>query len=81
MIVVVNGFVVGGGVSLVMVCDFWIVVFEVWMWILEVCFGVLYMWGFIICLINFVGMVKVKEFVMMCDELDVEEVLDVGFVN
>lgn len=80
-IAAVNGFIVGGGVSLAMACDFRIAAAGVRMWIPEVRFGVPYMWGSITRLINLVGMSKAKELVMTCDELTAEEALAVGLVN
>jgi enoyl-CoA hydratase len=80
-IAAVNGFAVGGGVSLAMACDFRIVASEARMWIPEVRLGVPYMWGSITRLINLVGMAKAKDLVMTCDELGAEEALDVGLVN
>ncbi|HEV8714833.1 MAG TPA: enoyl-CoA hydratase/isomerase family protein [Candidatus Binatia bacterium] len=80
-IAAVNGFAVGGGLSLAMACDFRIAATGVRMWIPEVRLGVPYMWGSITRLINLVGMAKAKELVMTCDELTAEEALAVGLVN
>ncbi len=80
-IAAMNGFAVGGGLSLAMACDFRIAAAGVRMWIPEVRLGVPYMWGSITRLINLVGMAKAKELVMTCDELIAEEALTVGLVN
>ena len=80
-IAAMNGFAVGGGLSLAMACDFRIAAAGVRMWIPEVRLGVPYMWGSISRLINLVGMAKAKELVMTCDELTAEEALAVGLVN
>ena len=80
-IAAMNGFAVGGGLSLAMACDFRIAAAGVRMWIPEVRLGVPYMWGSITRLINLVGMAKAKELVMTCDELTAEEALAVGLVN
>ncbi len=80
-IAAVNGFAVGGGVSLAMACDFRIVASEARMWIPEVRLGVPYMWGSITRLINLVGMAKAKELIMTCDELSAEEARYIGLVN
>jgi enoyl-CoA hydratase/carnithine racemase len=80
-IAAVNGFAVGGGVSLAMACDFRIAAAGARIWIPEVRLGVPYMWGSISRLINLVGMAKAKELVMTCDELTAEEALAVGLVN
>ncbi|MBI3795439.1 MAG: enoyl-CoA hydratase/isomerase family protein [Deltaproteobacteria bacterium] len=76
-----NGFAVGGGLSLAMACDFRIAAAGARMWIPEVRLGVPYMWGSITRLINLVGMTKAKELVMTCDEVTAEEALAVGLVN
>ncbi|MEW6299919.1 MAG: enoyl-CoA hydratase/isomerase family protein [Thermodesulfobacteriota bacterium] len=80
-IAAVNGFAVGGGVSLAMACDFRIAAAGARIWIPEVRLGVPYMWGSISRLINLVGMAKAKELVMTCDELTAEEALTLGLVN
>lgn len=36
MIVIINGYVFGGGMELVLVCDFWIVLIEVFMGLMEI---------------------------------------------
>jgi enoyl-CoA hydratase len=79
-IAAVNGFAVGGGVSLAMACDFRIAVSGARMWLPEVRLGVPYMWGSITRMINLIGMAKAKE-LMTCDELTAEEALEVGLVN
>jgi enoyl-CoA hydratase len=80
-IAAINGFAVGGGLSLAMACDFRIAAAGARMWIPEVRLGVPYMWGSITRLINLVGVAKAKELVMTCDEVTAEEALVVGLVN
>ncbi len=80
-IAAVNGFAVGGGVSLAMACDFRIAASGARMWLPEVRLGVPYMWGSIARMINLIGMAKAKELIMTCDELTAEEALEVGLVN
>lgn len=80
-IAAVNGFAVGGGVSIAMACDFRIAVSGARLWIPEVRLGVPYMWGSISRLINLIGMAKAKELVMTCDEVTAEEALALGLVN
>jgi enoyl-CoA hydratase/carnithine racemase len=80
-IAAMNGFAVGGGLSLAMACDFRIAAAGSRMWIPEVRLGVPYMWGSITRLINLVGMGKAKELVMTCDEVIAEEALSIGLVN
>ena len=80
-IAAVNGFAVGGGVSLAMACDFRIAASGSRMWLPEVRLGVPYMWGSITRMINLIGMAKAKELIMTCDELTAEDALEVGLVN
>ena len=80
-IAAVNGFAVGGGVSLAMACDFRIAASGARMWLPEVRLGVPYMWGSIARMINLIGMAKAKELIMTCDALTAEEALEVGLVN
>jgi enoyl-CoA hydratase/carnithine racemase len=80
-IAAINGFAVGGGLSLAMACDFRIAASGVRLWIPEVRLGVPYMWGSISRLINLVGMAKAKELVMTCDEITAEGALALGLVN
>jgi enoyl-CoA hydratase/carnithine racemase len=80
-IAAINGFAVGGGVSLAMACDFRIAASGARIWIPEVRLGVPYMWGSISRLINLVGMAKAKELVMTCDEVTAEEACTLGLVN
>ena len=74
-IAAVNGFTVGGGVSIALACDFRIAAAGSRIWIPEVRLGVPYMWGSITRLINLIGMGKAKELVMTCDEVTAEEAL------
>lgn len=80
-IAAVNGFAVGGGLSLAMACDFRIAASGARIWIPEVRLGVPYMWGSISRLINLIGMSKAKELIMTCDEVTAEEALALGLVN
>jgi enoyl-CoA hydratase len=80
-IAAINGFAVGGGLSLAMACDFRIAASGVRLWIPEVRLGAPYMWGSISRLINLVGMAKAKELIMTCDEVTAEEALALGLVN
>ncbi|MDO8431194.1 MAG: enoyl-CoA hydratase/isomerase family protein [Candidatus Binatus sp.] len=80
-IAAVNGFAIGGGLSLAMACDFRIASAAARIWIPEVGLGVPYMWGSVARLINLVGMSKAKEMIMTCDEVSAEEALKIGLVN
>jgi enoyl-CoA hydratase/carnithine racemase len=77
----INGFAIGGGVSLAIACDFRIAAAGTRMRIPELSLGMTYGWGSISHLIDLVGMVKAKELVMTGDELTAEEALSIGLVN
>ncbi len=80
-IAAVNGFAIGGGLSLAMACDFRIAAAGARIWIPEVALGVPYMWGSVTRLINLVGMSKAKEMIMTCDEVSAGDALNMGLVN
>jgi enoyl-CoA hydratase/carnithine racemase len=80
-IAAVNGFAIGGGLSLAMACDFRIAAAGARIWIPEVGLGVPYMWGSVTRLINLVGISKAKEMIMTCDEVSAEEALKIGLLN
>ncbi len=80
-IAAVNGFAVGGGLSLAMACDFRIAAAGARIWIPEVRLGVPYLWGSVTRLVNLVGMGKAKELIMTCDEINAEQALAIGLVN
>ena len=80
-IAAVNGFAIGGGLSLAMACDFRIAAAGARIWIPEVALGVPYLWGSVTRLINLVGMSKAKEMIMTCDEVTAEEAHKIGLVN
>lgn len=80
-IAAVQGFAIGGGLSLAMACDFRIAAAGARIWIPEVGLGVPYTWGSVMRLINLVGMAKAKEMIMTCDEVSAEQALAIGLVN
>jgi len=80
-IAAVNGFAIGGGLSLAMACDFRIAAAGTRIWIPEVALGVPYMWGSVTRLSNLVGMSKAKEMIMTCDEVSADDALKIGLVN
>jgi enoyl-CoA hydratase len=80
-IAAVNGWAIGGGLSLAMACDFRLMAEGARIFIPEVRLGLPYMWGSITRLINLVGMARAKELVMTCDEIGAPEALAMGLVN
>jgi enoyl-CoA hydratase len=80
-IAAVQGFAIGGGLSLAMACDFRITAAGARIWIPEVGLGVPYTWGSVTRLANLVGMAKAKEMIMTCDEVSAEQALAIGLVH
>lgn len=80
-IAMVNGFAVGGGVTLMMSCDFRIAAQSATMWIPEVDLGVTYMWGSLSRLIALVGAAKTRELVMLGDRVTAAEAERIGLVD
>lgn len=65
VIVVVNGFVFGGGCEFVVNCDIVIVLFSVMFGFLEVYIGLVFIGGVFICIVYIVGMQIVFEIVFI----------------
>jgi enoyl-CoA hydratase len=80
-IAAVNGWAVGGGLSLAMACDFRVMADSARIFIPEVRLGLPYMWGSITRLINLVGMARAKELVMTCEQIGADQALAMGLVN
>ena len=77
----VNGFAVGGGLTLMMSCDFRLAAESATMWIPEVDLGVTYMWNSLSRLIALVGAAKTRELVMLGDRITAAEAERIGLVN
>jgi enoyl-CoA hydratase/carnithine racemase len=80
-IAMVNGFAVGGGLTLLMSCDFRLAAESATMWIPEVDLGVTYMWNSVSRLITLVGAAKTRELIMLGDRLTAAEAERIGLVN
>ena len=80
-IAMVNGFAVGGGLTMMMSCDFRLAAASATMWIPEVDLGVTYMWNSLSRLIALVGAAKTRELVMLGDRLTAAEAERIGLVN
>lgn len=80
-IAAINGWTVGGGLSLAMACDFRVMADTARIFIPEVRLGLPYMWGSLTRLINLVGMARAKELVMTCDQIGADQALAMGLVN
>lgn len=80
-IAMVNGFAVGGGLTLMMSCDFRLAADSATMWIPEVDLGVTYMWNSLSRLIALVGAARTRELVMLGDRLSAAEAERIGLLN
>jgi enoyl-CoA hydratase/carnithine racemase len=80
-IAAVQGYAVGGGLSLVMACDLRLVAEGTVLFIPEVDLGLPYFWGSTPLLIEAVGLCKAKELILTCDRIDAQEALRLGLIN
>jgi enoyl-CoA hydratase len=80
-IAAINGWAVGGGLSLAMACDFRVMADAARIFIPEVRLGLPYMWGSLTRLINLVGVARAKELVMTCEEIGADQALAMGLIN
>ncbi|HDZ90146.1 MAG: enoyl-CoA hydratase/isomerase family protein [Deltaproteobacteria bacterium] len=77
-IAAIEGFCIGGGVSLVISCDFRIMGQSAYMRIPEIDLGLNYSWGSIPRLLHLVGPAKTKEMVILTEKVDAEKCLRWG---
>ncbi|MBW2615552.1 MAG: enoyl-CoA hydratase/isomerase family protein [Deltaproteobacteria bacterium] len=80
-IAAIEGFCIGGGVSLVISCDFRIMGQSSFMRIPEVELGLNYSWGSIPRLLHLAGPAKTKEMIMLCEPVQAEKCLTWGLAE
>lgn len=80
-IAAIEGFCVGGGVSLVISCDFRIMAESAFMRIPEVELGLNYSWGSIPRLLHLIGPAKSKEMILLCERVDARRCLEWGLAQ
>ena len=80
-IAAVKGWAIGGGVSLMMACDFRILAEDAGFYIAELQFGVPYVWSSSVLLTRLVGPAKAKELLLTCDRFDAHLAKEVGLAN
>ena len=80
-IAAVRGWAIGGGVSLMMACDFRILAEDAGFYIPEVQFGVPYAWTSSVLLTRLVGPAKAKELILTCDRFDARLAQEIGLAN
>ena len=77
----VHGFAIGGGLLLMMACDFRLVAENSFFSIPEVDLGIPLAWGGVPKLIAEVGPLRAKELIMSCRRFDAQEALSLGIIN
>ena len=80
-IAAVEGFCIGGGVSLVISCDFRIMGKSAFMRIPEIELGLNYSWGSIPRLIHLIGPAKTKQMVLLSEKVPAKKCLEWGLVE
>jgi enoyl-CoA hydratase len=80
-IAAVNGAAIGGGLCLVMNCDFRIAADNAIFGIPEANLGIFFTWGATPRLTALVGPTSAKEMIMTCDPIDAKEALRIGLIN
>lgn len=77
----VHGFAIGGGLLLMMACDFRLVAENSFFSIPEVDLGIPLAWGGVPKLIAEVGPLKARELIMTCRRFDAKEAKELGIIN
>lgn len=80
-IAAVEGFCIGGGVSLVISCDFRIMGKSAYMRIPEIELGLNYSWGSIPRLLHLIGPSKTKEMILLTEQVSAEKCLTWGLTE
>ncbi len=80
-IVAIEGFCIGGGVSLVISCDFRIMGKSAYMRIPEIELGLNYSWGSIPRLLHLIGPAKTKEMILLTEKVAAEKCLRWGLAE
>jgi len=80
-IAAIEGFCIGGGVSLVISCDFRIMGKSAFMRIPEIDLGMNYSWGSIPRLLHLVGPAKTKQMVLLSERVPAEKCLEWGLAE
>ena len=80
-IAAIEGFCIGGGVSLVISCDFRIMGKSAYMRIPEIELGLNYSWGSIPRLLHLIGPAKTKEIILLTEKVPAEKCLRWGLAE
>jgi len=77
----VNGFCIGGGVSLAVSCDFRVMAKDAFFKVAEIGLGMNYSWGSLARLVNLVGPAWAKRWVITTEEIRTPDAVDSGLVQ
>jgi enoyl-CoA hydratase len=80
-IAALEGFCIGGAVSLALGCDFRVMSDTAFLQIPEINLGMNYSWGSLPRLVNLVGPAKAKQWVILVDKVECPEALQAGFAQ
>lgn len=80
-IVALEGYCIGGAVSLALSCDFRLMAEKAHLQIPEINLGMNYSWGSLPRLVNLVGPAKTKQWVMLAEKVEAAEALQSGFAQ
>lgn len=80
-IAAIEGYCIGGGVSLVISCDFRVMGKSAYLRIPEIDLGLNYSWGSIPRLIHLIGPAKTKEMVILCEQVAAQKCLNWGLAE
>ena len=80
-IAAIEGFCIGGGVSLVLSCDFRVMGQSAFMRIPEISLGMNYSWGSIPRLIHLIGPAKAKEMILLGEQVPAQKCLTWGLAE
>jgi enoyl-CoA hydratase len=80
-IAAIEGYCVGGGVSLVIACDFRIMGESAFLRIPELSLGLNYSWGSIPRLVHLIGPAKAKQMILLCERVPAEKCLEWGLAE
>lgn len=76
-----EGFCIGGAVSLALACDFRIMSEKAFIQIPEINLGMNYSWGSLPRLVNLVGPAKAKQWVILAEKVECTEAMQSGFAQ
>lgn len=80
-IAAIEGFCIGGAVSLALACDFRIMSDKAFLQIPEINLGMNYSWGSLPRLVNLIGPAKAKQWVILAGRIECAEALQSGFAQ